>query len=158
MIGVFPEYEWRISTPNQLARRIQKVYNLSLNMSGIHQNKVREAPDVTARPIEPTHPRSYLWKKSGFSVPHLSLTDSVVWPQNLMLDPITNAQTDWRVYVHFQTEPMNQINFVGYSMIYPHLQMMFPTKWPHTAGIQSRFQKLVAFPYYAWYPWYPIPW
>lgn len=60
MIGVFPEYEWRISTPNQLARRIQKVYNLSLNMLGKHQNKVREAPDVTARPIEPTHPHAYL--------------------------------------------------------------------------------------------------
>jgi hypothetical protein len=61
-------------------------------MSGIHQNKVREAPDVTARPIEPTHPHAYLWKKSGFSVPYLSLTDSVVWPQNLMVDPIANAR------------------------------------------------------------------
>ena len=66
IIGVVPEYEWRISTPNQLTRSIQKVYNFSLNMWVVEENKVCEANDVTARRLDPLNPPipSHIFERS----------------------------------------------------------------------------------------------
>ena len=126
IIGVVPEYEWRISTPNQLTRRIQKVNNLSLNMWGVEENKVCEALDVTARRLDPLNPPilSHIFERVWFfrAPSEFGRCMGPCHPKNLILDPIADARRFCWLIVSL------------------HLQMMFLTKWPHIAGIQTSFK------------------